>query len=79
MNGLYVWLGTMFGFWFWVAVLFTPVAIYLNIMKERIEAPALKRKYKKWGMITLLLGPGSLLVILPVISFMRLLSFNATI
>jgi len=79
MNGLYVWLGAMFGFWFWVAILFTPVAIYLNVMKEKIDSPALKRKYRKWGIITAILGPGSLLVILPLISFMRILSFNATI
>jgi uncharacterized membrane protein len=64
-------LNIIFFFLFWFSIAVTPAAIYLNIKKESIQDPSRRAWYKKWGIITLVLGPVLLLILLPFIASAR--------
>jgi len=76
MEGVFTFLSILFVFWFWFSLSLTPIAIYLNIKKENIEDPRRKMRYRKWGIICLVLGPVSLLFLVPIIAYMRLFIFE---
>ncbi len=67
----YFLLNYLFIAWAWLALALTPVAIYLNIKKENAADPGQKKKFKKWGLVTLILGPVSLLWVVPILGLLR--------
>lgn len=71
IESIYWLLNILFVTWAWVAIALTPVAIYFNIKKEKTDDPVLRRRFRKWGIVTLILGPICLFFILPILGLLR--------
>ncbi|MBU0648619.1 hypothetical protein KJ969_00715 [Patescibacteria group bacterium] len=71
LENIYWLLNIIFVAWAWLALALTPVTIFFNVKKEGAQDPVRKRFYRKWGMVTLILGPVCLLWLLPLILILR--------